>query len=272
MKTLFLIAGSILVGLVLVGWLGLQIKPRSFPYYPAQGSTLETADLPTNLPDPVERFFKTIYGDKVPVIQSAVITGRAKMRLFGITFPARYRFTHIAGQDYRHYIETTIFGIPIMKVNEHYLNGTSRLELPVGVTEGEPKVDQGANLALWAESAFWLPSTLITDSRVRWEPVDAATARLVVPFGELEEGFTVRFDPETGFISSMDALRYHDAASTLKTPWLSEAIAWDTVNGTKIPSISELTWMDEGSPWAVFTVEEIAYNLDVSEYIKASGP
>jgi transposase InsO family protein len=53
----------------------------------------------------VERFYRVIYGHQIPVIESAVISGRAQMRLFGITFPGCFRFTHIAGQDYRHYIE-----------------------------------------------------------------------------------------------------------------------------------------------------------------------
>lgn len=39
------------------------------------------------------------------------------MRVGGLTFRARFRFTHKAGQDYRHYIEATIFGITILKVN-----------------------------------------------------------------------------------------------------------------------------------------------------------
>lgn len=52
-----------------------------------------------------------------------------------------------------------------MKVNEHLLDGSGRLELPFGVREG-PKVDQGANLALWAE-AVWMPSVWITDPQVR---------------------------------------------------------------------------------------------------------
>ena len=58
------------------------------------------------------------------------------MRIMGITFPTRFRFTHIAGQSYRHYIETTIFGLPLMKVNEHYLDRVGRLELPFGMEEG----------------------------------------------------------------------------------------------------------------------------------------
>jgi len=228
-------------------------------------------DLPANLPEPAERFFMTIYGDQVPVIQSAVITGRAKMRLFGFTFPARFRFTHIAGQSYRHYIETTIFGIPIMKVNEHYLDGKSRLELPFGVTEGEPKVDQGANLALWAE-AVWMPSVWITDPQARWEPVDEHTAVLIVPFGGTEERFTVSFDPQTGLLLSMESMRYKEADSADKTLWVNEVVEWNSLDGKMIPILTAVTWFDEGIPWAVFTVEEVVYNVDVQEYIQQKGP
>lgn len=32
-----------------------------------------------------------------------------------------------------------------------------------------------------------------------------------------------------------------------------------------------LGWLDQGSPWAFFTLEETAYNVDVSEYIRARG-
>ena len=50
------------------------------------------------------------------------------------------------------YIEATIFGYPVMKVNEWYLDSKARMELPVGVIENEPKIDMAANLALWGES------------------------------------------------------------------------------------------------------------------------
>ena len=70
------------------------------------------------------------------------------MRVGGLTFPGRFRFTHKAGHDYRHYIEATFLGFPILKVNESYLDGNSRLELPYGVTEGETKIAHRPLLAL----------------------------------------------------------------------------------------------------------------------------
>jgi hypothetical protein len=94
------------------------------------------------------------WGDRISVIESAVISGRTRLRLASITFPGRFRFTHIAGQDYRHHIEASLSGVPIMNLHEYYLNGKSPLELPFGVVEDGPRVDQAANLGLCAEAVF----------------------------------------------------------------------------------------------------------------------
>ncbi len=77
-----------------------------------------------DLPAPVTRFYQQVYGDEVPLIETAVISGRGWVRPVGnLTIPARFRFTHEAGQNYRHYMEATFFGLPILKINEHFLDG-----------------------------------------------------------------------------------------------------------------------------------------------------
>jgi hypothetical protein len=163
-----------------------------------------------------------------------------------------------------------VLGVPVMKVNEHYLDGKARMALPFSTVENEPKIDMAANLGLWAES-IWLPSIYLTDPRVRWETIDDTTARLVVPFGEGEDNFTVTFDPDSGRLLALEAQRYREAADEEKTLWRNEALGWRTFHGIQIPSPGSVTWLDEGTPWAVFTIEDVAYNVDVSGYIRASG-
>jgi hypothetical protein len=207
-----------------------------------------------------------------PVIETAVLSGRGKMRPFGpFHIPARFRFTHIAGQGYRHYIEATLFGIPVFKVNERYLEGKSLFELPFGVVDDDPKQNQGANLGLWSESV-WLPSIFLTDPRVRWEAMNDETALLVVPFKDEEETYVVRFDPATGLVSYFESMRYQGPESQEKVLWLNEALGWSELNGVSTMTQAAAIWLSEYTPWAYFKLEEAVFNADVEEYIWQKGP
>jgi hypothetical protein len=255
-KNWFAIVAGILAALAGLIWVGMRIEPAPFAPVPQPATPPETIPLPTGLPVPVERFYRALYGEKVPVIRSAVISGRGTMRiapLFNLTFPARFRFSHEAGRNYRHYIEVTFFGVPLLKVNEYYVDGKERQELPWAVMTSNPKLDQAGNLGMWAEIIEWLPSTLLTDARVRWEPIDDNTALLVVPFGADEERFVVRFDPLSGMVQYWEAMR-HQSVEGEKTLW---------VNGT---------WFEDGKPWFVISEEDVVYNIDVDTSVTAKGP
>ena len=158
-----------------------------------------------------------------------------------------------------------------MKVNEHFLDGRSRLARPFGVVENEPKVDRAANLGLWAES-MWLPAVFVTDPRVRWEEIDDTHARLIVPFGEEQDEFEVVFDPKSNLMLSMHALRYKEATDEAMTPWQTEVLDWAEIDGEFLPATGSAFWLDERTPWAVFHVEEIVLNADVRNYVTATGP
>ncbi len=249
------VAGSLLAILVGAGLLGLQVRPAAFPGLAQASAPPDTIPLPGGLPAPVARFYRQIYGERVPLIRTAVISGRGWLRIAGLKLPARFRFTHDAGRSYRHYIETTLFGLPVMKVNEYYVDDAERMELPWGVDQNNPKLDQGGNLGMWAELLRWAPATLVTDPRVRWEPVDDATAILVVPFEaqQQDERFVVRFDPASGQVRLWEVMRYKGGVGE-KTLW---------VNGA---------WFDDGGPWASFESEDVAFNVAVDTAVTVKGP
>lgn len=262
---------AVLVSLVVVDYAGIKFRPRPFAEYLEASQPIESIPLPSGLPAPVERYFRSAYGDSIPVVHSVVITGRGKIRPFGVWLAMRYRFTHDAGKGYRHYIEATWFGFPYFKVNERYLDGKSLMELPWGKDEG-PKIEQAANLGMWAELATAAPSVLLTDARVWWEPVDDVTANLVVPLGESEtDRFVVRFDAECTRMETLEAMRYRDSKSEEKILWIASSVGERTIGAARTSAVGTATWADQGKPWAIFEAEDIRYNVDVSEYVRARG-
>ena len=266
----WLLALAVLIGLA---WLGLQIPAAPYPNTAGATPVLETKPLPNNLPAPVEGFYRAVYGDRIPIIHSAVLSGQATIQPIpgGPRFPARFRFTHRVGQDYRHEIEVTWFGLRIMQVNETYIHGRSRQELPWGTVDNAPQANQAANLGMWAETMS-MPAAYLMDSRVRWEAVDDLTAWLVVPFGSTEERFLVRFDADTKLIRFMEVMRYKGTgANAPKILWITENLPEPTVDaaGVRLPAIGTATWLDDGKPWARFVTESITYNVNVGEQLEA---
>jgi hypothetical protein len=249
-----------------VGWAGLKVRPAPFAPYggpagePAADAPAElgTVPVPSDLPAPVARFYRELYGDALPRFDTVVLSGRATLRIMGVTLPARWRFVHDVGDAYRHEIVATWFGLPLLRVDERFVDGAGRMRLPFGTEQG-PAVDQGANLALWAE-AMWFPAALATDPRARWEPVDDVTALLRIPFGDERETLVARFDPRSGLLDTLEAMRFKGADASEKTLWITRAGAWGEVDGQPTATVARVRWLDEGRPWADFRVEELVAN------------
>lgn len=251
MKALLLII-SILAGIVILIWLGLQVKPSPFPPFAEEIPALQTVPLPAGLPAPVERFYRARYGDDIPVIETAVIGGRGTIKLGSVPFPIRFRFIHVAGKNFRSDIDMTLFGKPIMHAMEVFVDGHARGVTPGGVNENEAWFDQSANIRMWAEALDWFPSILVTDPNVRWEPIDDDTALLVVPLGESHDHLIVRFDPADYSVQYIEAMKYKTA---------DHKVLW--INGI---------WMDDGRTWLTMDVEEILFNVDVYDNIRERTP
>jgi hypothetical protein len=135
--------------------------------------------------------------------------------------------------------------------------------------ENDPGVDSAANQGLWGEMSFY-PASLLTDPRVRWETGDDSSARLHVPFGAGEQVFTVYFDAQTGLLTRMETIRYHEQAGMVR--WWGETSRLMSLNGQPVSVSFSATWEFEATPWLVGEIEDAAFNTDVSDYIRQTGP
>lgn len=255
------------------GFAGLKVQPQPFPDFPQPSRPPSgTVPLPRDLPAPVHRWLHDMYGAEVPVVESVVVTGRARINPFGVWLPARFRFVHDAGRGYRHYIEACLYGQPVLRVNESYLDGESLIDIPFVGQDSGPKVEQAANLGMWAELAAAAPAVLITDGRVSWRPIDSTRATLVVPLGAAgRDEFDASFDPQTGRLHSLQAWRYRSSKHEAKVLWTAENLAGRLIPGTGLPAVGSATWADQGKPWAVFTTEDLRLNVDVGAYLRQRG-
>jgi hypothetical protein len=262
MKKILIWAAGSFVALAGIGWVGLQIPPRSVPPATDEAPDLGTVALPADLPAPVRRYFQVAFGDQIPRVDSMVAWGRACAN-FGLWMPLRFQLYHRPGHSFKRDMEVTWFGFPVLRAMDQYASGKG-MTGPVGNLATGPKVDQGANLILWAEASL-MPSLLVTDPRIRWEAIDDTSARLIVPFGSQQDELIFHFDPQTGLITRISALRYRDPNSE-KLPWVAEMLAWQTVNGMKLPGRVAITWEDQGRPWSYWDFEGVVWNVDVVQY------
>jgi hypothetical protein len=67
----------------------------------------------------------------------------------------------------------------------------------------------------------------------------------------------------------IDALRRPGAP---QGPLAEQSVAWDKINGVTTLKTGSAIWLNQSTPWAFFTVEDIVFNVDVQEYIRQKGP
>jgi hypothetical protein len=261
-KVMIGVAGG-LAALAGIGWIGLQVSPSNLPPPDDAPQDLGTVEIPAALPVPVRRYYQAALGDRAPRIESLVVYGRARAN-FGLWLPLRYRLVHRPGYDFERHMEVTWFGLPVLRAIDRFIDGAG-MTGPVGKAATGPAVDQGANMILWAEAPL-MPSLWITDSRIRWEAIDDTTARLIFPYGQEEDELTVHFDPESGLVTRITALRYRDEKSD-KIPWHVDFLSWQMVNGAKLPARIAVTWEDQGEPWSYWNFQDIYWNVDVSKIL-----
>jgi hypothetical protein len=271
-KGITLGAGALAAG---AAWLGLQ-QPPPPPLAPAQtAGDRGTRLLPSSLPGPARTYLAHTVGDEIPVIDTAIAWGTARVRRGPFWFPLRWTAYYAPGDDFYRTLEFTWFRRGVLAGYDAYIEGDGVVAFgaPLSRFETGPEVNQAENIALWAAAPL-MPAVLAGD-RARWEAISDTAARLEIPFAGRNDWLRASFSARSGRLQEITADRFRPGGQRRRS-WRVQYSLWHPVSGfphrVEIPHRALTQWADEPQPYADFLVDGIVYNVDVSDKIPVTPP
>lgn len=252
----------IVILLMATGWAGFKVeaKPFSFKYDLLKTKTIPTSDV--IVPETLEKYVENIFSEDINQSLTSLVWGKAKINVKGLWMPGRFITYYIPGHGFFRYIEITWFGRPIIKGYDLYYDQVAEFSIAGQLETGET-IEQGQNMALWAET-IWTPMAFFTNKSIEWDDVNPYDVKLKIPFKESYDEISIHVDSKTGLIKTLRAMRFK-GNSQEKVPWEIDLLEWDEFSGVLIPSESSVKWADEEKPWSYWSIEGVLYNVKISE-------
>lgn len=246
-----------------------NLEAARLPIQPLTFDEREIADLP----QPVQRYFRTVLKDGQPLIAAARVfhKGTFNMSETGENWSpftsTQLVITQRPGFDWDGRI-AMIPGINAF-VHDGYVSGEGILHaalfgiLTLADIRGTQSAATGELMRFLAEAA-WYPTRLLPSQGVRWEAIDNSSARATLKDGDTAVSLDFHFD-ETGLINTIRAAA---RARTVKgglvfAPWQGRFWAYELRDGIRIPIEGEVAWQlpDGPLPYWRGRITNIAYEF-----------
>lgn len=222
------------------------------------------------LPEPVRQYL----GYAIPPDSPAIRTARLKHDGFLRTAPDS-RWFRVSGEEYFTVAKpgfvwrATAWPAPPLWFEARDRLWSGRGEMLVKmysiltiVQASGAEIDQGSKLR-WLAESVWFPYGFV-GNEIRWDPINAITARMTLRQDGLPVSAVVEVDEE-GKITNIRADRYRDVGGgkAVLTPWFGRCADYRSFNGFLVPSSVEVGWiLPEGEFTAVrFRVTALEYNV-----------
>lgn len=211
------------------------------------------ADL-AGLPAPVARYFRTALPEGQPLIRHASIRWRGDFNLGQpgrdqwVPFFALQEFsTHPPGFVWDARMNMAA-GIPVL-VRDTLLGNTGTMHgavlglVPIVDVRDTPAMRTSALLRYLGEAA-WFPTALLPIQGIRWDAIDASTARATLTIGATTVSAEYRFGTD-GLIASISSSErtYDDGRHPpSRHPWGGSYLRYEARHGIRVPAESEVAW------------------------------
>jgi hypothetical protein len=248
-----------ILGLATLGLIGLIVPARNYSLLTRKSREIGGFSLPDDLPTPVTRHLLAVLGINPPLIQSALMWGRGRIKTRGIWMPIRFRCHYKDNLHYLKQMQLTWFGFPISSNYKLHKSGSasSGMNASDNPYTSDDEKHQNDWITLWAES-MWMPSILFSEQVARWEAIDEATAWLIVTNNSSTEPILARFNPHNGLIEEINTLRHRKPGGE-KINWQAAYTQWKPFHRLLLPGKIVIAWEDIGT-YAWFNLEGVEYN------------
>jgi hypothetical protein len=178
---------------------------------PAAGA-LVTSEEVAPLPPPVRRWLESAGVVGRPRVRTVALEQQGQLRTApdGPWLPARaHQWFTVDRPGFLWTVDLTMKGVPVVG-RDSYRDGRGRMLIAgaglVKIVDGRgPKIDQGSLLRYLGE-IIWFPSAALAPY-LRWEPIDAGSARVIMSYGGATGSAVFTFDQQ-GRMREMTADRY----------------------------------------------------------------
>lgn len=215
----------------------------------------------SNLPAPVQRYFKHVLKDGQPYISYARIRHDGQFKP-GLTKD----WVSINGEQYATTDKpgfiwkgtTTMFVARDMYIADKGRLVVSLFSVFPVVDAAGASYDQGELLRWLGESVLY-PTNLLPDERLQWVAIDSNTSRLEFRYNRLSLFFTITFN-DAGEITEMETKRNMDAKRV--ETWVIKASNYKEINNVRIPTYFDVLWrLEKGDfSYAKFTIRTVEYD------------
>ena len=253
----FIIIILIATGLFFIGWLGFQIEPSSFIIKEREEiKNIQSREITDTLPAPFHTYIEKTTNKPVTDIHTAMVWGKARLKIAGIWVPARFRSYYDRGKSFYREMEVTWFSRPILKGIDSFINGKGRFVMGSNKREGI-NVSRGQKLTMWTE-AVWLPSAFATETDIKWKklPEKEIINQIRIPFQDTLYALNIKINPNNHYIESIYGERQRGKGGQTAT-WRINYSQWKTFHQVTIPTKISVSWDDQEEPWSEFHVAGI---------------
>lgn len=235
----------------------------------ALGNSIISENDIKHLPTPVQKYL-TYVG----------VIGKEKVQNFKITFEGQMKMdpkkdwvsvkteqhNFVANPTRMFYIKGDMSGIPVLGLDS-YKNGNGNMLIKLAglftvANALGPEMDSGAAVTLFNDMCLMAPSTLI-DSRIKWESVDALTAKASFNDNGCIVSAVLHFNTLGELTKFSTDDRYMTVGKSYqRVRWSTPVRDYKDYNGFKLPTYGEGVWhLPEGDYcYAKFEVKEVEYN------------